>query len=91
MKEVGILLVFCLLLVLVTAAVEQLQFVKEWTLWKTRHGKSYGGEREEGERQSVWLANRDYILSHNSNWEEHGFSLSLNQFADMVRSTVCIQ
>ena len=86
MKVVCALLV--LYLVSVTAAkVQQLQFVEEWTLWKTKHGKSYDGAGEEGERHSVWLANREFVLSHNSNWQEHGFSLSLNQFVDMVRKS----
>lgn len=78
-------LLLCCLVAVAAAQVQQLQFVEEWTLWKQRHGKSYSGEREEGERHSVWMTNRDYVLSHNSNWQEHGFSLSLNHFADLVR------
>lgn len=65
-------------------AVEQLQFMEEWTLWKTEHQRRYSGEREELERHSVWLTNREFVLKHNAQWESHGYSLSLNQFADLV-------
>ena len=65
-------------------ASEQLQFVEEWMLWKAEHSKSYSGGKQEAQRHSAWLANRDFVLSHNSNWQEHGYSLALNQFADLV-------
>lgn len=60
------------------------QFVEEWRLWKSEHNRWYSSEKEELERHSVWLANREYVLMHNVNKEVYGFSLSLNRFADMV-------
>lgn len=71
-------------LVALTAAAEGFQFVEEWMQWKTKHQRSYSAEREELERHRVWLANREYVLTHNTNWELHGYTLSLNQFADLV-------
>ena len=78
----------CQLVVVSVAAVDQLQFVEEWQLWKTEHGKSYSGGREERERHAVWLENREFVLSHNADWQEHGYSLALNQFADLVCPTI---
>ena len=57
----------------------------EWRQWKGQHRKGYWSGREERERRSVWLANREFVNNHNVNWQqEHGYSLSLNQFADLV-------
>ena len=71
-------------LVAVAVAAEQLQFAEEWMLWKTQHQRSYSRGQEEVERHSVWLANREFVLTHNANWQEHGYTLALNQFADLV-------
>ena len=40
--------------------------------------------QEELARHSVWLDNKKYIEQHNSNAEERGFTLAMNQFADLV-------
>ena len=62
----------------------RLDHPEEWQLWKTEHGKSYGSQREELERHLVWLANREYINTHNKNAHVTGFTLHLNQYADWV-------
>ena len=54
----------------------------DWKEWKQRHQKVYGDESEEYMRRSVWLDNFDKITAHNQ--ADLGFSLELNEFADMV-------
>lgn len=55
----------------------------QWHAWKSMHGKTYRDLREEMTRHRVWLENLARIAEHNG--EEQNFTLSLNQFADMVR------
>ena len=55
---------------------------KDWKEWKSRHGKFYSDESEEALRRSIWLENTARIQEHNDGL--HNFTLSLNQFADMV-------
>ena len=41
--------------------------------------------QEELQRHYVWLDNKKYIEQHNMNEaEERGFTLAMNQFADLV-------
>lgn len=56
---------------------------EEWHSWKTRHEKVYVDRSEENVRRQIWIQNRARIAAHNHN--NRSFSLSLNQFADMVR------
>lgn len=56
----------------------------QWKLWKSAEGKSYLSTKEEVLRYSIWLDNMDYIEQHNKNAEQHGFSLKMNSFGDLV-------
>ena len=58
--------------------------VEEWKLWKRVHNKSYGSSIENIERYTVWRANKVYIDSHNKYSEKFGFTLSMNEFGDLV-------
>ena len=49
------------------------------------HKKVYGSLEEELERHSIWQANKKYIDEHNANADEHGFTVTLNEFGDLVR------
>lgn len=64
----------------------------DWKEWKQRHQKMYGDESEEYMRRSVWLDNFEKITAHNQ--AGLGFSLELNEFADMVsnimQACICI-
>ena len=76
--------VLCSVLVAAVLCEVQYQHPEEWQLWKTEHEKSYGSQREELERHFVWLANREYINTHNANSDIFGFTLAMNHFGDMV-------
>lgn len=60
------------------------QLPQEWHLWKAQHRRTYTTSTEELERHLIWLANRKYIDSHNANKHVFGYSLSMNQYGDMV-------
>merc|ERR1711998_77867 len=57
-----------------------------WTQFKADHSKSYATTEEHSARFSVFKDNVDFIMSHNSRSEEHGFTVGINQFADMTRA-----
>ena len=61
---------------------------QEWQGWKERHYKVYSSPDEEGSRLSIWKDNYNKIVQHNM--ANHSFTLSLNQFADMVSSMTAI-
>lgn len=56
----------------------------QWSLWKEARGKRYSSVEEEMQRYSVWLDNTRYIEQHNENAEQHGYSLKMNSFGDLV-------
>ena len=60
----------------------------EWQGWKEKHYKVYSSTDEEDSRLSIWRDNYQKIMEHNM--ANHSFTLSLNQFADMVSSTAVI-
>ena len=61
------------------------QFPEQWQAWKVDHLKNYTSQLEELDRHLVWLSNKKYIESHNAYSHIFGYTLELNQFADMVR------
>merc|ERR1711871_619354 len=56
-----------------------------FTQFKADHAKEYASTEEHSARFSVFKDNVDFIMSHNSRSEEHGFTVGINQFADMTR------
>ena len=56
----------------------------EWLAWKELHGRKYDSLREETKRSYVWLDNKKFIEEHNMEVEQHGYSLGMNHFGDMV-------
>lgn len=54
----------------------------KWTSWKTEHNREYFSVAEEAERQRIWLSNYHRIIQHN--YGNHGYSLKMNQFSDLV-------
>ena len=76
-----------LLAVIVSASLE---LTVEWNLWKSQHGKRYWSLGEEMARHRVWLTNREYISNHNLHAEQHGYTLALNHFGDLVYTNLSI-
>lgn len=63
------------------------QFTEEWELWKKKYSKGYETAEEELSRQITWESNKLRVENHNANADKYGYTLTMNQFADMV-STV---
>lgn len=59
----------------------------QWQEWKSLHGKTYSQEREDSERSLVWADNKKFIDTHNT-LGEGSYTLALNQFGDMVCSSL---
>ena len=76
------LLLLCVITVVLARSTAQLH--AQWRLWKERHGKVYANEANENARRSIWEKNYRLVERHNRNSSKHGFSLALNQFADLV-------
>ena len=89
MRVVCITLVVSLVLLCEAAVDVHYEFVEEWQLWKTQHGKSYESKREELERHLVWLSNRKYIESHNNYADVFGYKVAMNIFGDLVYLHYC--
>ena len=57
---------------------------EKWRKWKNHHGKVYADDASESARRSTWEDNYKLVAKHNRNSSIHGFTLALNQFADLV-------
>lgn len=63
---------------------ENIQYPREWHLWKAQHQKSYESTEHELSRHLVWLSNKKYIEEHNKHANVTGYGLEMNQFGDLV-------
>ena len=77
-----VLLVIASLVVLGSCA----PLVEEWESWKMYYNRKYNSKEEELQRQVIWQANKKYVEEHNAHKDKFGYSLKMNQFADMVGS-----
>ena len=71
-------------LTLVALASAHFQYDEEFQDWKTKYNKKYDTSNIELERQTIWEANKNYVLNHNANADKFGFILAMNEFADLV-------
>lgn len=60
------------------------QFTQEWELWKKQYSKAYETDEEELGRHITWESNKLLVDNHNANADKLGYTLKMNQFADMV-------
>lgn len=67
-----------------------IEYPREWHLWKAKHGKKYESPKHELSKHLVWLSNKHYIEEHNKYADVLGYGLAMNQFGDLV-SILCIQ
>jgi C1A family cysteine protease len=56
-----------------------------WTQFKADFSKTYEAVEHDA-RYLTFKTNVDFIMSHNSRAEEHGYTVGINQFADMSRT-----
>jgi C1A family cysteine protease len=68
-----------------SAALQESEYTALWNQFKTDHAKEYTID-EHDSRFVIFKDNVDFIMSHNERSEEHGFTVGINQFADMTRS-----
>jgi C1A family cysteine protease len=59
------------------------QYSALWNQFKVDFNKNFAAEAEESARYLVFKSNVDFITSHNSRAEEHGYTVGMNQFGDM--------
>lgn len=77
------------LLLLVVATVSScnpLAIEDKWEQWKEQHAKTYLSGKEEFQKKITWAKNADFIQDFNE--KENSYSLTINQFTDMVRSII---
>jgi len=54
--------------------------------FKNKHAKVYASDEHEMERFQIFKENVAYINSHNLNADTHGYTLGINQYADMTNA-----
>ena len=74
------LLILSLALVLTVSAFD---YTAEWEMWKRQYGKQYNSDKEELMRHTIFETNMNHIDNHNSNSDTWGYTLGLNEFADI--------
>jgi len=61
------------------------EYTTMWSAFKGDFKKAYESVEEHAGRFAVFKDNIDFITSHNARAAEHGYTVGLNQFADMTR------
>ncbi len=61
-----------------------IEYPREWHLWKAKHGKKYESPKHELSKHLVWLSNKHYVEQHNKHADVLGYGLAMNQFGDLV-------
>ena len=73
-----------MLLVALAAAVSGFQYTEEFEAWKERYGRFYESDEVELRRHITWESNMQFVKEHNAHADEIGFTVEMNQFADLV-------
>ena len=79
MKSVVVLLVSSL-----AAVASGFQYTNEWKEWKKDHGRVYESDDIEHLRHTIWETNMQFVIKHNAHADEFGFSVEMNEFADLA-------
>lgn len=53
-------------------------------------GKSYFTGEEAMQRLAIWTSNKKYVELHNANADVYGFTLAMNEYADLVSGCGCV-
>merc|ERR1711907_494997 len=75
--------IFAVVVAVAAAAPTTFEYEQLWNQFKADFGKAYLTEEEHSGRFSVFKDNVDFINAHNLRADEHGYSVGINQFADM--------
>jgi len=67
------------------ATLGESEYSSLWAQFKSDFAKNYATTEEHDTRYATFKTNVDFITSHNMRAEEHGYTVGLNQFADMSR------
>ena len=73
-----------LILAVVALAAAKFQYTQEFHEWKVKHSKVYETEEVELARQIIWESNKKFVENHNANADKFGFTVAMNEFADLV-------
>merc|ERR1712159_295258 len=65
------------------APLSESEYTSMWSAFKADFQKAYATAEEHEARFLTFKDNVDFINSHNSRADEHGFTVGLNQFGDM--------
>lgn len=74
------------LILTLVAAATAFQYTAEWEMWKKEHGRNYATDEEELHRHIIWESHKEYVDNHNENSKIFGFTLAMNEFADLANS-----
>ena len=78
----------CVVVLLMSLAavhvVSAFQYTEEWEAWKKEYGRSYESADIELRRQIIWESNMMFVNEHNAHADEFGFTVEMNEFADLV-------
>merc|ERR1711959_548032 len=67
------------------APLSESEYTSMWSAFKADFQKAYASAEEHEARFLTFKDNVDFINSHNSRADEYGFTVAINQFADMTR------
>ena len=73
-----------LVLALVALAAAKFEYTQEFQDWKVKYNKVYETKETELERQIIWESNKKFVENHNANSDKFGFTVAMNEFADLV-------
>uniref|UniRef100_A0A1X7VMI2 Uncharacterized protein n=1 Tax=Amphimedon queenslandica TaxID=400682 RepID=A0A1X7VMI2_AMPQE len=74
---------FVLTLALVALAAAKFEYTQEFQDWKVKYNKVYETKETELERQIIWESNKKFVENHNANSDKFGFTVAMNEFADL--------
>ena len=72
------------LLVGLAVVVSGFQYTEEWEAWKKEHSRVYESDDIELRRHIIWESNMQFVTEHNAHTDEFGFTVEMNEFADLV-------
>ena len=72
------------ILALVAIASAHFEYTQEFQEWKVKYSRKYGTKDEELQRQIIWESNKKFVENHNANADKFGFTVAMNEFADLV-------